>query len=170
VFDSCAVCGIDTRAGGGRAFDSSTNLFNEAGRAQPVPDIEFPNGQEDDDTIPIFRASVCDAVDRISVYLNLTAASGKLQAPNPMQLELRVGLECQEEFATSVILSPPTYEDGGHLFTWATPQLFSSIVLTGTTIAAPNDPLQRVSLRLYLDRAGLCCAKNPILGKLTQPR
>jgi hypothetical protein len=170
VFDPCTLCGTDRHAPRERAFDSQVDLFNGAGNPNIVPTIELPNGSEDDPTQPIFRASICEAVDRITVYLKSSTGRGKLDVPNPMQLELRTGLECIEEPQLRVIVTPKAWDDGGHLFTWATPVMFQSIVLTGTTLAkSKTDLIQGLSLRVFLDRAGMCCTRMPVLGPITTP-
>lgn len=138
-----------------------------------MPDIELPNGKLNDPTIPRWRASVCEPCDRISIYLNQTVVprlSSASAQPNPMEIELRIGLDCLEERIFAVQIFPKTLRDGGHLFTWSTPQLFDSIVITGTTIAANAlDPLQSLSLRTFVDRAGIYSPANPLLGALTTP-
>lgn len=163
---------MDPHANRERAFDSTVDLFDQAGRPVGMPDIELPNGKQGDVTIPRFRASVCEAVDRISVYLFATATPKRLaNGPNPMLLELWTGMSCMEEFATSTMLFPTTYDDGGMIFTWWSPVLFTSIVFTGLTFNAnPNETPNSVGLRVYLDREGMCCPNAPVLGPLTKQR
>jgi hypothetical protein len=160
---------MDTHAPRERAFDSTVDLFDQTGRPVGMPDIELPNGVQGDVVIPRFRASVCEAVDRISVYLFATASPRHLaNGPNSMLLELWTGMSCMEEFATSSLIFPTTYDAGGMLFTWWSPVLFTSIVFTGLTInGAPTEAPQSVGLRVYLDRAGMCCPDAPRKGPLT---
>jgi hypothetical protein len=174
VFDACGLCGIETRSSGSRAFDSRRDLFNAAGNVESVPDLRFPNGKLASPRVPMFRASLCEPCDRVTLYLNCTTAAPHLvgEKPNGMLIELRTGLDCLEEVQLVQPCYPKAYDDGGMVFTWATPVLFSSIVLTGTTLAVdPTDPPQAVSLRLQIDRCGLYLAPgvNPIVGALAVP-
>ena len=169
MLDPCTLCAADTHAERPRAFDSQVDLFNGAGNLGIMPDIELPLGAKGDPTSPIFRASICEGVDRITCYLKLTAGQGQLVIPRPMELELRTGLECIEEPQFRVTITPKAWNDGGLVFSWATPVLFQSIVFTGLTLGSVGDRVQAVSMRCYLDRAGMCCAGMPVLGPLTTP-
>ena len=172
MFEPCTRCGgYDHTAARPRAFDSSVDLLAASGNPKPMPNIELPNGKQADPTFPLWRASICEPVDRVTLLLAATASTSKLQAPNGMLVELRTGLECAEEFAASTVIWPTTYDDAGLIFSWWSPVLFSSVVLTGTTIgAAKGDALQSISTRMFLDRACMCCPDAPTLGPLSKPR
>lgn len=171
LVDACTLCGVDTAARP-RAFDSRLDLLNGAGNPESVPDITFQNGNAQSARMPLFRAAICEPVDRITVYLNLTTGTPRLASgkPNGMAIELRTGMDCVEEVVLLQPVYPKSYDDAGLCFSWATPVLFSSIVLSGTTLTEElTDPLQSVSLRIHLDRVGLWFAANPIVGALAVP-
>lgn len=157
-----------------RALDSRRDLFTSAGVQDTIPNITLPLGAAsyaDDAPIPEgFRAIVIEPCDRISIYLATTKSP--LTKPNAtpaaMFLQVRLGIECAEETLISFTFQPTTLADAGHLVTFATEQLWSSMVIVGHTLGGAV-PVQRVGLIIELDKAGMCCADNPVYGPLVVP-
>lgn len=158
-----------------RALDSRWDLFDSSGRNQRAPDINLPIaavGASDptNQLVEAFRAVVTEPCDRISVYLlssRLQRQGQPTQKPTQMFLDIRLGEECVEESLVTFLFSPGSFQDGGHLVTFATPQLWTSMVILGNTISAVAGVVpQSVSLNLKLDRIGICCTQIPLFGQL----
>lgn len=136
-----------------------------------IPTLTLPVGAVDAERVPLFRVACEWPCDRVSLYLmNAGTGPGIGKAnPPPFLIEVWLGVECAEEPIVSAVVSPPTYTDAGHILTFATSQLFESIVITGTTITdVTPPPAVPVNLRLFADKAGICCAENPIYGAMAE--
>jgi hypothetical protein len=149
------------------ALDTSRDLFALNGARARIPTLTLPvGGTLDTDRVALFRAECEWACDRVSLYLVNAGIGPGIGKPNPPQflIEIRLGPPCAEEVLVQAVVDAPTYQDAGHIVTFATSQLWDSIALSGCTLEG-TEPVP-VNFRLYADRAGICCAENPIYGEM----
>ena len=168
-------CGAPAYVNAERALDSRLDLFSAAGvRKGAMPFLDMLAGPAAIDTGDpgprAMRIVLLEPMDRITIYLLATGTpqgqtpGGK---PGQMALQVRLGVECFEEPLVTFPFTPAAPNDGGHLVTFATAQLWTSIVLVGATVVSRAPvPDQKTSLVLHTHNSGMCCAQNPLFGDL----